>query len=62
MNDGAAAVVVTSASTGEATGRAAYGPCSRAGDKRNRPGVGDDGARGWHSENLGQDWLETGRR
>ena len=58
VNDGAAAVVVTSASAGEGTGRAAHGSNRGAGDQRRRTQMGDDGSGRRGAENLGENGLE----
>ena len=58
VNDGAAAVVVTSAKHAEATWRTTYGAHRGAGHQRSRSRMGDDGAGGRGSQDLGEDRLE----
>ena len=58
VNDGAAAVVVTSAAQGQGAWSEADGANRRAGHQRSRSEVGDDGAGGGGAENLGEDGME----
>ena len=58
VNDGAAAVVVTSATAREGTRRQADGPNRGAGHQRRRTQMGHDGSRGRGSPDLGEDRLE----
>ena len=61
VNDGAAAVVVTSAQNGGEAGRQADGAHRRAGHQRRRSQVGDDGAGGRRPPALEKDRLGQGR-
>ena len=61
VNDGAAAVVVTSASTGDRAWRRADGAYCCASYQRSRAQVGDDGSGGSCPENLGEDGVEERR-
>jgi len=56
VNDGAAALVVTSAATRERVGGSGDGPHRGAGDQRSRAEVGDDGSRGA----VHKIWEKTG--
>ena len=58
VNDGAAALVVTSATAGSSSGRGTHGAYRRPGHQRDRPGVGDDGAGRCRPPNLEKDRLE----
>ena len=58
VNDGAAAVVVTSAARAKELGSAADGAYRRASYQRSRAQVGDDGSGGSGSEDLGEDRVE----
>ena len=58
VNDGAAAVVVTSASVRQRTRREADGPHRRPSHQRSRAQVGHDGPSRSRPPDLGEDWLE----
>ena len=58
VNDGAAALVVTSAARAKELGANADGPHRGAGYQRSRAEVGDDGSGRRRAENLGEDGLE----
>ena len=58
VNDGAAALVVTSAQRAASSGSDAHGADCCPGDQRDRPGVGDDGAGRCRPPTLEKDRLE----
>ena len=62
VNDGAAALVVTSAEARERTGSPTHGAHRGPGHQRHRSQMGDDGAGGRRPANLGKDRLEERRR
>jgi len=62
MNDGAAAVVVTSASRAKQLGAQPMVRVVAQATSGTAPEWVMNGARGWHSENLGQTGWKTGRR